>query len=99
MSEETATPASNSGETVEDRDSLRKTRVGVVTSDKMNKTIVVEVERRVPHPRFKKIVRRTSTFHAHDEKEEAKIGDKVCIMETRPLSKTKRWRLIEILAH
>lgn len=99
MSEETATPAPATGESVEDRDSLRKTRVGVVTSDKMNKTIVVEVERRVPHPRFKKIVRRTSTFHAHDEKEEAKIGDKVRIMETRPLSKTKRWRLIEVLAH
>lgn len=99
MSEETATPAPTTGEPVEDRDSLRKTRVGVVTSDKMNKTIVVEVERRVPHPRFKKIVRRTSTFHAHDEKEEAKIGDKVRIMETRPLSKTKRWRLIEVLAH
>ena len=99
MSEETATQAPTTGESVEDRDSLRKTRVGVVTSDKMNKTIVVEVERRVPHPRFKKIVRRTSTFHAHDEKEEAKIGDKVRIMETRPLSKTKRWRLIEVLAH
>lgn len=99
MSEETANPAPTTGESVEDRDSLRKTRVGVVTSDKMNKTIVVEVERRVPHPRFKKIVRRTSTFHAHDEKEEAKIGDKVRIMETRPLSKTKRWRLIEVLAH
>jgi small subunit ribosomal protein S17 len=99
MSEETATPTPSTGESVEDRDSLRKTRVGVVTSDKMNKTIVVEVERRVPHPRFKKIVRRTSTFHAHDEKEEAKIGDKVRIMETRPLSKTKRWRLIEVLAH
>lgn len=78
---------------------VRKTRVGKVVSDKMNKTIVVEVERRVPHPRFKKIVRRTSKFHAHDEKEEAKIGDKVRIMETRPLSKTKRWRLIEVLAH
>lgn len=99
MSEETATPAPTTGETVEDRDSLRKTRVGVVTSDKMNKTIVVEVERRVPHPRFKKIVRRTSAFHVHDEKEEAKIGDKVRIMETRPLSKTKRWRLLEVLAH
>jgi small subunit ribosomal protein S17 len=99
MSEETTTQAPTTGESVEDRDSLRKTRVGVVTSDKMNKTIVVEVERRVPHPRFKKIVRRTSTFHAHDEKEEAKIGDKVRIMETRPLSKTKRWRLIEVLAH
>jgi small subunit ribosomal protein S17 len=99
MSEETATPTPSTGESVEDRDSLRKTRVGVVTSDKMNTTIVVEVERRVPHPRFKKIVRRTSTFHAHYEKEEAKIGDKVRIMETRPLSKTKRWRLIEVLAH
>ncbi len=99
MSEETAAPAT--AETVADeaRDSLRKTRVGVVTSDKMNKTIVVEVERRVPHPRFKKIVRRTTKFHAHDEKEEAKIGDKVRIMETRPLSKTKRWRLVEVLAH
>ena len=99
MSEEIATPTPTTEETVEDRDSLRKTRVGVVTSDKMNKTIVVEVERRVPHPRFKKIVRRTSTFHVHDEKGEAKIGDRVRIMETRPLSKTKRWRLIEILAH
>ncbi len=100
MSEETAAPAA-AAETpdTEGRDSLRKTRVGVVKSDKMNKTIVVEVERRVPHPRFKKIVRRTTKFHAHDEKEEAKIGDKVRIMETRPLSKTKRWRLVEILAH
>jgi small subunit ribosomal protein S17 len=98
MSEETAnTPAAE--DVVEGRDSLRKTRVGVVKSDKMNKTIVVEVERRVPHPRFKKIVRRTTKFHAHDEKEEAKVGDKVRIMETRPLSKTKRWRLIEVLAH
>lgn len=98
MSEETAAPAT-AEIPAEDRHSLRKTRVGVVKSDKMNKTIVVEVERRVPHPRFKKIVRRTTKFHAHDEKEEAKIGDKVRIMETRPLSKTKRWRLVEILAH
>ncbi len=98
MSEETATAPAEATAT-EGRDSLRKTRVGVVTSDKMNKTIVVEVERRVPHPRFKKIVRRTTKFHAHDEKEEAKIGDKVRIMETRPLSKTKRWRLVEVLAH
>ena len=97
MSEETATAPAEAAS--EGRDSLRKTRVGVVTSDKMNKTIVVEVERRVPHPRFKKIVRRTTKFHAHDEKEEAKIGDKVRIMETRPLSKTKRWRLVEVLAH
>lgn len=97
MSEEAT--VTNTEETNEDRNSLRKTRVGVVTSDKMNKTIVVEVERRVPHPRFKKIVRRTTKFHAHDEKEEAKVGDKVRIMETRPLSKTKRWRLLEVLAH
>lgn len=97
MSEDTATAPAESAS--EGRDSLRKTRVGVVTSDKMNKTIVVEVERRVPHARFKKIVRRTTKFHAHDEKEEAKIGDKVRIMETRPLSKTKRWRLVEVLAH
>ncbi len=100
MSEETAAPpATAETPAAEGRDSLRKTRVGVVKSDKMNKTIVVEVERRVPHPRFKKIVRRTTKFHAHDEKEEAKTGDKVRIMETRPLSKTKRWRLVEVLAH
>ena len=76
---------------------VRKTRVGMVTSDKMNKTIVVEVERRVPHPKFKKIVRKTSTFYAHDEKEQAKIGDKVLISETRPVSKLKRWNLEEVL--
>jgi small subunit ribosomal protein S17 len=98
MSEETASPAT--AEEIENqREGLRKTRVGVVTSDKMDKTIVVEVERRVPHPRFKKIVRRTTKFHAHDENGEAKVGDKVRIMETRPLSKTKRWRLLEVLAH
>jgi small subunit ribosomal protein S17 len=107
MSEETASttapeaPTAAAPESAAEgaRNSLRKTRVGVVTSDKMSKTIVVEVERRVPHPRFKKIVRRTTKFHAHDEEEVAKIGDKVRIMETRPLSKTKRWRLLEVLAH
>jgi small subunit ribosomal protein S17 len=78
---------------------VRKTRVGVVVSDKMNKTITVEVERRVPHPRFKKIIRMTSKFYAHDEKEEAKIGDKVLISETRPISKLKRWNLEEVLKH
>ena len=78
---------------------VRKTRVGMVTSDKMNKTIVVEVERRVPHPKFKKIVRKTSTFYAHDEQEQAKIGDKVLISETRPVSKLKRWNLEEVLKH
>lgn len=77
----------------------RKTRVGIVVSDKMNKTIVVSVERRVPHPLFKKIVRRTSKFYAHDEEGKAKEGDKVEIEETRPMSKLKRWRLVEVLAH
>jgi small subunit ribosomal protein S17 len=78
---------------------LRKTRVGVVSSNKMNKTIVVEVERRVPHPRFKKIVRRTSKIFAHDEDELAQEGDKVLVVETRPLSKKKCWRLVEVLSH
>ena len=78
---------------------LRKTRVGVVTSDGMEKTIVVEVRRRVPHPRFKKIVKRTSKFFAHDEKGEAKVGDRVLIEETRPMSKRKCWLLKEVLSH
>jgi small subunit ribosomal protein S17 len=78
---------------------LRKTRTGTVISNKMDKTIVVEYVARVPHPRFKKIVKRSKKFYAHDEKGEAKIGDKVRISETRPLSKLKRWRLIEVLAH
>lgn len=78
---------------------VRKTRVGVVVSNKMNKTIVVEVERRVPHAKYKKIVRMTSKFYAHDEKEEAKEGDKVRIVETRPLSKLKCWNLAEVLKH
>ena len=78
---------------------MRKTRVGMVVSDKMNKTIVVEVERRVPHPQFKKIIRKTSKFYAHDETEQAKIGDKVLISETRPMSKLKRWNLEEVLKH
>jgi small subunit ribosomal protein S17 len=76
---------------------VRKTRVGMVVSDKMNKTIVVEVERRVPHPKFKKIIRKTSKFYAHDEQGQAKVGDKVLIAETRPLSKLKRWNLEEVL--
>ncbi|MEZ0386692.1 MAG: 30S ribosomal protein S17 [Verrucomicrobium sp.] len=78
---------------------VRKTRVGEVVSNKMAKTIVVEVERRVPHPQFKKIVRMTSKFYAHDEEGTAKVGDKVRIEETRPLSKLKRWKLVEVLAH
>ena len=79
--------------------SVRKSRVGVVVSDKMNKTIVVEVERRVPHPKYKKIVRKTSKFYVHDEAGEAKTGDKVRIEETRPISKLKCWKLAEVLKH
>ncbi len=78
---------------------LRKSLVGVVISDKMQKTIVVNVERRVPHPQFKKIVRLSKRFYAHDENEEAEVGDKVRIVETRPISKKKCWRLDEVLAH
>ncbi|WP_126974118.1 30S ribosomal protein S17 [Gynurincola endophyticus] len=76
---------------------LRKTRTGVVTSNKMDKTITVAVERKVKHPIYGKFVKKTTKFHAHDEKNETGIGDTVKIMETRPLSKTKRWRLVEIV--
>lgn len=75
----------------------RKTRIGIVSSDKMNKTITVEVERKVKHPMYGKFLKKTSKFHAHDEENKAGIGDTVRIMETRPLSKTKRWRLVEII--
>jgi len=75
----------------------RKERVGDVVSDRMNKTIVVRVKRRFQHPRFKKVVTAYSKFYAHDEKNEAKVGDRVRIQETRPLSKTKSWRLVEIV--
>lgn len=78
---------------------LRKTRVGEVVSDKGNKTIVVKAVTRVPHAKFGKIVKQVTKFHVHDEKNEAKIGDKVSIAETRPLSKLKRWRLVEVLKH
>ncbi|HTX22744.1 MAG TPA: 30S ribosomal protein S17 [Candidatus Aquilonibacter sp.] len=77
----------------------RKERFGKVVSNKMAKTIVVRVERRFPHPRFKKIVKDYRKFYAHDEKAEAKIGDLVVIQETRPLSKLKRWKLVEIVEH
>ena len=76
---------------------LRKIRLGVVTSDKMDKTITVAVERKVKHPIYGKFVKKTTKFHAHDEKQECTIGDIVKIMETRPLSKTKRWRLVEVV--
>ena len=76
---------------------LRKTRTGVVVSDKMDKTIVVAVRDNVKHPLYNKIVKKTYKLKAHDEKNDAKIGDTVRVMETRPLSKDKRWRLVEIM--
>ena len=76
---------------------LRKVRVGRVVSDKMNKTVVVAIEDNVKHPVYGKIIKRTLKVHAHDENNECGVGDKVRIMETRPLSKTKRWRIVEII--
>jgi small subunit ribosomal protein S17 len=88
MAEETNIPAPRGN---------RKERVGEVISNKMTKTIVVRVERRFAHPRFKKVVTGYKKFYAHDEKTEAKVGDRVRIEETRPLSKLKRWRLVEVV--
>jgi small subunit ribosomal protein S17 len=76
---------------------LRKTRVGLVVSDKMDKTIVVAIQDNVRHPLYKKIVKRTYKLKAHDEMNECRVGDRVKVMETRPLSKDKRWRLVEIV--
>ncbi len=76
---------------------LRKTRVGIVSSDKMDKTIVVSILDSVKHPLYKKVIKRTVKFKAHDENNECKVGDKVEIMETRPLSKDKNWRLVRII--
>lgn len=75
----------------------RKSRIGLVTSDKMDKTITVAVERKVKHPFYGKFLKKTTKFHAHDETNQCGIGDTVRIMETRPLSRTKRWRLVEII--
>ena len=75
----------------------RKERTGEVISDKMDKTIVVRVERRFRHPKFKKVVTQYKKFYAHDEKREAKVGDRVLIQETRPISKTKNWRLLQVV--
>lgn len=77
--------------------SLRKTKIGKVVSNKMQKSVVVSIERLVPHPIYKKYFKRTTKLMAHDEKNEARIGDIVKIMETRPLSKSKRWRLVEVV--
>jgi small subunit ribosomal protein S17 len=89
MAETTTQPATSRGN--------RKERTGEVISNKMAKTIIVRVERRFPHPRFKKVVTGYKKLYAHDEKAEAKVGDRVRIEETRPLSKTKRWRLVEVV--
>ena len=77
--------------------SLRKTRVGVVTSDKMEKTVVVAIKDKVPHPLYKKIINRTLKVKAHDEENTCGVGDRVLLMETRPLSKDKRWRVAKII--
>ena len=76
---------------------LRKTKLGVVSSNRMDKTITVKVERKVKHPLYGKFVKKSTKFHAHDEKNECSIGDTVKIMESRPMSKTKRWRLVEVV--
>lgn len=76
---------------------MRKTQIGIVTSDKMDKTIVVSVKDKVKHPLYKKIINRTVKLKAHDENNECTIGDRVLVMETRPISKDKRWRLVEII--
>jgi small subunit ribosomal protein S17 len=80
-----------------ERETNRKEKVGLVTSNKMTKTIVVSVQRQIKHPKYGKFIKRTSKFMAHDEKNESNIGDTVRIVETRPLSKNKCWRLVEIL--
>lgn len=82
---------------VKKRTANRKSRIGVVVSNKMEKSVVVAIEKRVKHPLYKKFFKKTTKFMAHDEKNEGGIGDKVKIMETRPLSKNKRWRLVEII--
>ena len=83
----------------EKKQGLRKQRVGTVISIKMDKTIVVEFIVRVPHPKFKKVIKRTKKFYVHDENGEAAVGDRVRIEETRPISKIKHWRLAEVLTH
>ena len=98
MSEQTVS-ATSTGASADDAEKrgFRKTREGLVTSDKMEKTVVVAVEDRVKHPLYGKVLRRTSKLKAHDEDNSAGVGDRVLLMETRPLSATKRWRVVEIL--
>ncbi|MBD5634964.1 MAG: 30S ribosomal protein S17 [Candidatus Eremiobacteraeota bacterium] len=90
-------PSAGSAVSTDDSRNRRRVKQGVVRSDKMDKTIVVVTETRVPHPTYKKIVRKSVRFKAHDENNDAKIGDTVRIMETRPVSRDKRWRLLEIV--
>src|SRR3954463_14044849 len=102
MAEDNAQPSTVTGATLtkpESERGARKTRTGEVISSGMNKTIVVRTVTRVPHAKFGKIVKQMRKFYAHDEENKAKTGDKVRIMETRPLSKLKRWRLVEVVAH
>jgi small subunit ribosomal protein S17 len=91
------TSTSAAAPAAEARRANRKERLGEVISNKMTKTIIVQVERRFPHAKYKKVITGYKKFYAHDEKNEAKIGDRVRIEETRPLSKTKRWRLVEVV--
>jgi small subunit ribosomal protein S17 len=95
----TNSATATAGEPAKEGRNLRKTRVGKVVSNKMSKTVVVATETRVPHPKFGKIVKHIKKFYAHDEDGKAQAGDLVRIMETRPLSKLKRWRIVEILKH
>ena len=96
MADLTRSNAATAGESAKER-GTRKTRLGVVVSDKMQKTVVVAIERRYPHPVYNKMVTRTKRVKAHDEENSAKSGDTVRIVETRPLSKDKRWRVVEIV--
>jgi len=98
QSAETVAGAASAGHTAEQR-AKRKERVGLVVSVKNSKTIIVESTTRVPHPRFRKIVKRIQRYHAHDEGSTAKLGDTVKIMESRPISKLKRWRLVTVVSH
>jgi small subunit ribosomal protein S17 len=97
MAESAATESVATEIAVAEARGRRKERVGKVVSDKMEKTVIVTLTRQVPHPLYKKYFKKTTKFVAHDEKNDAKTGDTVRIMETRPLSKTKRWRLVEVL--
>ena len=89
---------SPNSQSADDRTSLRKERTGVVLSNKMQKTIVVRIDRKALHPKFGKVIEKHKKFKVHDEKNEAKVGDRVRIVETRPLSREKRWRLVQVLS-